>query len=650
VEVPLALADIGYSICEDTKRAVIAVVLPEREEDLVELSDELVHEAWVIDAECAPNGTDSIDADAASDAFRVLSAMCMAGAARSDLWSLVDVDTSVIGRGYASTVYKGASKVTFAAMASGLPQEVAVKVMHKPEDNEERSSSRKLRDEVGILLQVHQHPNIVGYLGLFSMRPLPAEASQEDGATAFWEHAASSGFEPTWAVMMEYCPGDLFDRVVGGGAYNQGPAAVLVCQLLSAISHIHSIGIVHRDIKAENVLIMGDGTPRLADFGIAARLSDWEEMDRRPGSPGYVAPEVLAGHTCGCEVDTFGIGVIFFFVLSVRLPFAGGDVTNVLRRNLRCKVKFEGKRWGSITSETKWFITELLRKHPQDRPSTQAAMRDLEAWRRQNPEQVDEKLSDGTRSSQAAVDDESAHAVSTLGPCGARRPASRAARLSPIQGESALATPAMVPGDSQHGESPQPHAGNHNSFNRRRLSGVRVNGQAKETTRSAAASLREEPAPPPPERIEAHNFKIVAPSPKHSSDATSSRPRRLHRPVNARCPVIPATENTLEKENERDLSDWRSWQSTNAYSFRSQDSFRADDDDLELSEGFLSPASFPTRRSSRPPDDLDSLKEEAEERAFEDIDISCLRADCPRIPSRPPPGQSPGSWRRARAS
>merc|ERR1719469_1449026 len=107
--------------------------------------------------------------------------------------------------------------------------------------------------------------------------------------------------------MLEWCKhGDLHDRVSKQGPCDDGEAAQIMRGILRALSHVHDLGLVHRDVKPENIMIAEgpDGCrPLLGDFGIAAGLADDLAMSARCGSPGYVAPEVLEGKRYDCKVD-----------------------------------------------------------------------------------------------------------------------------------------------------------------------------------------------------------------------------------------------------------------------------------------------------------------------------------------------------------
>ncbi|CAE7543877.1 PEPKR2 [Symbiodinium natans] len=138
---------------------------------------------------------------------------------------------------------------------------------------------------------------------------------------------------------MELYPGgDLFEQVMKHGPMKEADSAEVMLGLLSALAHVHSLGIVHRDVKCENILI-AENRAILADFGIAASLADTGAMDKRVGSPGYAAPEVLTGEPYSEKIDVFAAGVVLYYCLSAVLPFADSSVEKILARTVRAGLR-----------------------------------------------------------------------------------------------------------------------------------------------------------------------------------------------------------------------------------------------------------------------------------------------------------------------
>lgn len=179
-----------------------------------------------------------------------------------------------------------------------------------------------------------------------------------------------------WVIAMEWCgKGDLHDNVQANGPFFEEHAVEIAVGVLAALDHIHARGIVHRDVKAENILLSENNRPLLADFGIASRVDNEEVMKQRCGSPGYAAPEILSGLKYNDKVDVFSTGVVLYFILCRSLPFSGADIAFVLSRTLKCKVRFPTESFGHISPNMKQFVRLLMHKEPNDRLSAQRAMR-----------------------------------------------------------------------------------------------------------------------------------------------------------------------------------------------------------------------------------------------------------------------------------
>jgi len=161
----------------------------------------------------------------------------------------------------------------------------------------------------GTALRRLNHPNIVGILETF-------------------EHSGR------YAIVMEYVPGgslrEMLDRA---GQLPLERVLAIGLELADALSRAHHLGIIHRDVKPENVLLAGDGTPRLSDFGMA-RL-EWEDARLTQsgtlfGSPAYMSPEAVRGEELDARSDIWSLGVLLYELLAGRRPFEGVQITPVL--------------------------------------------------------------------------------------------------------------------------------------------------------------------------------------------------------------------------------------------------------------------------------------------------------------------------------
>lgn len=301
---------------------------------------------------------------------KLLDAMGTLGAIRTDFRETYEIVKS-IGNGGCATVYlashiRSEAEISLPAILATVhdsrPHYVAAKIIER---SHKRHITELVTAEAAFLIAMQRHPNIIAFYGIFTM---PDEA---DAALI------------RWVMALEWCcKGDLHDRLIKLGAYGEAHAAGLTVGLLAALAHVHSQGIVHRDVKAENILLGQQGRPVLSDFGIAARLDDEESMQQRCGSPGYAAPEVLNGQKYDGKVDVFGSGVLLYFMVSSSLPFMGKDVCSMWRRTVRCRVKFDAEAFLSVSKPLKRFILSLLQKDAADRPKACRALRSLwNGWR-----------------------------------------------------------------------------------------------------------------------------------------------------------------------------------------------------------------------------------------------------------------------------
>ncbi|XP_067623063.1 serine/threonine-protein kinase SIK3 [Eurosta solidaginis] len=118
--------------------------------------------------------------------------------------------------------------------------------------------------------------------------------------------------------------GELYNHITQGGPLREIHAAPLYKQLLLAVKHMHSLGFVHRDIKAENVLLLSEDRLKLADFGFSTQLINGanQKLDTFCGSPPYAAPELFSDdHYIGAPVDIWALGILLYFMVVGNMPF-----------------------------------------------------------------------------------------------------------------------------------------------------------------------------------------------------------------------------------------------------------------------------------------------------------------------------------------
>eukprot|EP00928_Gymnodinium_smaydae_P010132 TRINITY_DN13805_c1_g2_i1.p1 TRINITY_DN13805_c1_g2~~TRINITY_DN13805_c1_g2_i1.p1 ORF type:complete len:282 (+),score=56.96 TRINITY_DN13805_c1_g2_i1:313-1158(+) len=145
--------------------------------------------------------------------------------------------------------------------------------------------------------------------------------------------------------------------------------------LLSALQHIHSCGIIHRDVKPENMILGHDGRAVLLDFDVACDASDRVAIAAASGSPGYIAPEVLLGRPCSFSADIFSVGSVVYFMFAKVHPFLkkkGATLDDVVDHTTKCNVTF-GRRFSNVSRKCLEFVVSILERDPKRRLSEEQA-------------------------------------------------------------------------------------------------------------------------------------------------------------------------------------------------------------------------------------------------------------------------------------
>jgi eukaryotic-like serine/threonine-protein kinase len=205
---------------------------------------------------------------------------------------------------------RGGSGVVYRARRLGLKRLTALKVLRGGPAADPREAAR-LRGEAMALARIG-HPNIIQIYEV-----------GETGGRPF--------------LALEFAPGGSLEARLRGGPQPPRAAATLLETLARAVHAAHRAGVVHRDLKPGNVLFAEDGTPKIADFGLAKRLNADEAQTRTGdiiGTPNYMAPEQARGRSAaaGPAADVYALGAILYELLAGRPPFQGETVWETLEQ------------------------------------------------------------------------------------------------------------------------------------------------------------------------------------------------------------------------------------------------------------------------------------------------------------------------------
>ncbi|XP_065880572.1 serine/threonine-protein kinase PEPKR2 [Euphorbia lathyris] len=176
-------------------------------------------------------------------------------------------------------------------------------------------------------------------------------------------------------LVMELCSkGRLIDQMVEEGQYSEQRAANIFKDIMSVIKYCHDMGVVHRDVKPENVLLMSSGKLKLADFGLAMRISNGQTLSGLAGSPAYVAPEVLLGNY-GEKVDIWSAGVLLHALLVGVLPFKGDSLETVFEAIKNVKLDFHTGIWESVSKPARDLLSRMLTRDVSARITADEVLR-----------------------------------------------------------------------------------------------------------------------------------------------------------------------------------------------------------------------------------------------------------------------------------
>ena len=261
---------------------------------------------------------------------------------------------SLVGVGGMANVYKGRDLKTDAV--------VAVKILRE-EFSQNTELVRRFKNE-SKAISILDHPNIVKVYDVSVTDRLQFIVMEYIDGITLKEYMNRRGGPLTWKEVVHFCQ-----------------------QVLDALDHAHQKGVVHRDIKPQNIMLLQDGSIKVADFGIARFLqSETQTMtDKAIGSVHYIAPEQASGDYITDKADIYSVGVMLYEMLTGKLPFVADNAVSVALMQLQAKPVMPRELNPSIPRGLEQITMRAMEKNPVDRfQSAGEMLDDLDEFRR-NP-------------------------------------------------------------------------------------------------------------------------------------------------------------------------------------------------------------------------------------------------------------------------
>jgi predicted Ser/Thr protein kinase len=269
----------------------------------------------------------------------------MVGQVLADRYELEEL----VGTGGMSSVFRAHDRL--------LDRKVALKILHQQYSGDEEYVERFRREARAVAAL--SHPNIVTVI----------DRGEHDGRQF---------------IVFEYVDGENLKRLIE----RRGPAPVstaleLAMEIARALSFAHQQGLVHRDVKPQNVLLNGDGRAKVTDFGIARSLDVQHGMTQTGtvlGTSDYIAPEQAQGQRVDEHTDVYSLGIVLYELLTGEVPFAGENFVAVAMRHINEPPPSVRARRPDVSPRIEAAVQRAMAKNPEDRFQTMAEFcQELEA-------------------------------------------------------------------------------------------------------------------------------------------------------------------------------------------------------------------------------------------------------------------------------
>jgi serine/threonine protein kinase len=242
-------------------------------------------------------------------------------------------------------IAQGGISVVYKARHRDTGETVALKVL-APEAADDRVLRERLQQEFRAASTL-RHPNLVRALD-----------GGEDGGTVY--------------LVMEYVDGeDLWQCIERDGPLPEAEAVRIVIQVAQALHTAHTHGIIHRDVKPDNVLLTTDGHAKLSDLGLAKDLEASADLTRPAmglGTPNYIAPEQFCdAKNAGVRCDVYSAAATLYTAVTGKVPFEARGISAVLKKKVNNELILPRQLVPGLSERVDWAIRRAMRANPAER-------------------------------------------------------------------------------------------------------------------------------------------------------------------------------------------------------------------------------------------------------------------------------------------
>lgn len=236
----------------------------------------------------------------------------------------------IVGRGAFGTVHRIIDKKSNKVCAA--------KMIKLGKGSKARRVKANIMKEIDVM-KVCKHENVIHFIEYFST-------------------------QDRLSLILEFLGGkNLLERLLDQDGFSEAQALGFFKQMAFAVSYLHEIDTVHRDVKLDNFLLQNwsnDARIVLADFGLSQRLRRDDVLSHPCGTLGYTAPEVVQGKVYSPNCDVWSLGICLFIMLAGFPPFEGDNETELRDLIIAGEYSMEGREWSKVTEKAKDLVQDLL--------------------------------------------------------------------------------------------------------------------------------------------------------------------------------------------------------------------------------------------------------------------------------------------------